>query len=370
MAKETPGAGDGEGKETVLDAINAALGDDSGADHSDGGQTYLEDGADARGEEEGAEDQGAEAEGAAADGAEAETDGADGKDGGEGEAAKPKPGEEAAAKKPEGEGAGKKPDHVNDPIPKEWSQEAQTRIRSLIKTNKELTASREQVQQNHDFIVEGLRATGTTPAQYGEVLSWLSLFNSGDPAQQEKALELVESVADRLATLLGKERKLGDPLAGHADLANAVAQGQMTKEWARQLAVQRNSTKFKGDLTASRRQTETTQQQQQRELAQARTELNTLEDRLRKSDPRFEEKRAIIVPALRKAFQKLSPTEWATTFEEAYKGVKLPPRAKSPAGGVPANQPLRARQGTGGAGAAKAPSSALEAVNAALAGMK
>ena len=90
----------------------------------------------------------------------------------------------------------KKSDPINDPIPKELKAETQDRMRSLIKTAKELTAERDQVKTDFDYIIKGIEASGSTPQQYGEVLSWMQLFNSNDPAQQSKALELVESVAD------------------------------------------------------------------------------------------------------------------------------------------------------------------------------
>src|SRR5208337_2173710 len=84
--------------------------------------------------------------------------------------------------------------------------------------------------------------------QYGETLSWLALFNSNDPKQQEKALELVESVAERLATLLGKERTIGDPLAQHGDLKDAVAKGQTTLQFAKEIARIRNNQTFRTEL--------------------------------------------------------------------------------------------------------------------------
>ena len=100
----------------------------------------------------------------------------------------------------------KKPDPVNDPIPKELKAETRERMTSLINTVKEKDTQLAQVTQNFDYMVGGIQATGATPEQYGETLSWLALFNSGVPENQLKALELVESVAERLATLLGKER--------------------------------------------------------------------------------------------------------------------------------------------------------------------
>jgi len=117
----------------------------------------------------------------------------------------PKAGDKPGEKPGDPNAAAKKPaDPINDPIPKDLKKETQDRIRSLVSTTKEVTAQRDAVAKDFDYMIEGIKATGTTPEQYGELLSFMALFNSNDPASQTKALELVESVADRLAMLLGK----------------------------------------------------------------------------------------------------------------------------------------------------------------------
>jgi hypothetical protein len=255
--------------ETALDAVNAALGD-ALAEPADTTPEAESDVADT--EVDGNTDGDTDA---------AETEGADGDGEGEGtegdepaagrvrdpatgkflpkaadkpaEAAKPaaKPAEKPADK-PVVEP--KKADPVNDPIPKDLKPQTQERIRALISTTKEATAESARIKQDFDYMVEGVKATGASPEQYGETLSWLALFNSSDPAQQEKALELVESVAERLATFLGKDRAVGDPLSAHADLKEAVAKGQVTPQYAKEIARTRNSSQFRTQLTDSARQ--------------------------------------------------------------------------------------------------------------------
>ena len=168
----------------------------------------------------------------------------------------------------------KKPDAINDPIPKDLGAETQTRIRSLIKTAKEADAKVAEATQNLDYIVNGVKATGTTPQQYGEVLSWMQLFNSGDAIQQAKALELAEIVCDKLAGLLGKERAPTDALSGFDDLKQAVQQGQITRQWATQLALQRRQQKTRGDIETSARTQQETTTAAATELETARVDLN------------------------------------------------------------------------------------------------
>ncbi len=260
----------------------------------------------------------------------------------------------------------KKADPVNDPIPKDLKKDTQERIRTLIDTTKTVTAERDQIKQNFDYMVNGVQATGATPEQYGETLSWLALFNSNDPKSQEKALELVENVAERLATLLGKERTVGDPLAAHADLKDAVAKGQVTAQYAKEIARTRNGQQFRTELTTQATTQQQQQAQQAQELATARTDLSALEQTLLASDPSYAAKKAILVPALKPVFASIPPSQWKEKFMEAYRNIKV--NAPTIVKKAPTNQPLRAKQPAGGQ--AKQPSSMLEAVNAALSGGK
>jgi hypothetical protein len=280
-----------------------------------------------------------------------------------------KKGEEkpAEGKEPPAKVEPKKADPLNDPIPKELKKDTQDRIRTLIDTTKTVTAERDEIKQNFDYMVNGIQATGATPAQYGETLSWLALFNSNDPAQQEKALELVENVAERLATLLGKERTVGDPLGTHADLKEAVRSGKLTPEYAKEIARTRNGQQFRTELSTSASREQQQQQQAAQELATARADLSALEQTLISTDPdQYEAKKAILVPALKPVFAVLPPSQWKAKFIEAYKAIKV--NGAAPVKKAPVNQPLRAGKQPAG-GQTKAPSSMLEAVSGALNGM-
>lgn len=278
-------------------------------------------------------------------------------------------------KKPEGAektpdpNAPKKPDHINDPIPKDLKQETQERIRSLIAMNKEITSRVEKATQDFDYLVRGIQATGTTPQQYGEVLSFMALFNSGDPKQQEKALELLEGVTDRLATLLGKERSVGDPYKGHDDLRAAVTSGKITPEFAKEIARTRNAQNFRTELQTNA----TTEAQRaaaaEQELTQARADLNQLEAALRASDPNYEAKKAQILPTLKILFKDIPPSKWKERFQAAFSAAQAPAKPRA----MPKNQPMRAGGGAGAGGSGKGaggmkgqPGSMLDAVNAAL----
>lgn len=371
--------------ETALDAVNAALeevtheapadtsadvtGDDS-TDEVDASQSDDPEG-DGTDGEEGAANGDGESEGAEGDAAAAgrERDPATGKFLPK---AADKPNPDAANKPAEGVKPieAKKPDPINDPIPKDLKGPTQERIRSLITTTKEVTAERDRVKQDFDYMVQGVQATGASPEQYGETLSWLAMFNSNDPAQQGKALELVENVAERLATLLGKERVIGDPLAAHADLKEAVRTGKVTPDYAKEIARTRNGQEFRGQLTSQARQQQEQQQSYDNELATARTDLTSLEGTLKGLDKDWDIKKPILVAALKPVFASIPPGQWKAKFEEAYRNLPAMNRPAITRPNIPANQPMRAGKNPAGGGSIKSgPSSALEAVNAALVGM-
>lgn len=346
-------------------------GDESSDDAAEGGES---------GEGEGTGDDGAEGDEAEGEEPATEADGTPRERNADGTfKSKEQKEADAAAKPTEGKGAEaaaaaaakKAPDAINDPLPKDLKQETRARIETLIKTAKEITAERDTVKRDFDFMVQGVHATGTTPEQYGEVLSFMALFNSGDKTQQGKALDLLESTAERLALVLGRERSVGDPLANHADLKDAVAKGQITKDYAKQLAISRNGQTFRSTLEQNQNQRQTQEQHQVQALHTARTELTALENTLRTTDPMYEAKKAMIVPILQPIMAQLHPSQWKAAFEQAYAQAIAPkPVARSTTPVVPTRQPLRANKGGGGGVGNKAtgPTSMLDAVNMALGG--
>ena len=365
--------------ETVIDAVNAALGGDHAAnagtdtvnDEDSAAPETDESSVDAS-TSDGAEDEGGEgrvgedntedagdADSASADSKPRERDPATGKfkkHGAEGDADKP------GKKEPP-----KEPDAVNDPIPKDLKPETRERMTKLVAAAKEATAQRDEATKNFNTIVGGLHSASVTPEQYGEILNFMQAFNSGDPTQQEKALEALEAVADRLATLLGKERTVTDPLRAHEDLIKAVSEGHITVGYAREIARTRAKTTMQTELGTAHSQQMQQTQQAAAEREGARTALNDMETQLRRTDPQYEQKRAMLMPILRPIFQQIPVAQWAAQFQEAYNALRIAPEPRKAA--VPANQPLRGGRSPAG-GQVKQPTSALEAVSAALANMK
>jgi hypothetical protein len=363
---ETPNEGTGD-MSGALAAIDEALGIDASAEGEGEGTSELE------GEGEGADE--GDTQGDTEGDAEGEGEGEGDEETPEAKAAK------VAADKAKGEGergpdgkfkkAGeeRKPDPINDPIPKDLKESTRERMQSLITMTKEVTAERDRVSHEFKTIIGGIEAAGATPEQYGETLSWLQLFNSPEPQARRQAYELVESVADRLATMLGIDRAAPDPFKDHADLKDAVTKGQVTAQYAREIARNRNAAKFTGDIQNNVRQQQTQQQTQENIIAQSRADLNAFEAKMKAEDPLYDRKKAAILPTLRETLKFVPREQWATAFANAYAKAQVAPRGRSVPGPKSGQQPMRAGKNPAG-GQSRPAASALEAMNGALASMK
>lgn len=266
---------------------------------------------------------------------------------------------EAAAKKPS--------DPVNDPIPATVAPRTKERITSLIGTVKELQPFKERYEE----VMGHITSTGANAEEFATMLSYMRLIHSDNIEDRRTAFNMLSAELKGLAALVGEVIPGDDPLEGHPDLQNAVTAQSMSKEHATELAQARSRAKAAtaaGETTAA-------QQRTAQEFETARVagvkDLNDLEGEMRKTDPQYEAKKAIILPALRPVFAQIHPSRWKATWIEAYKSVKVAaPRAPAttPANGgtKPGNQPLRPNKQPAGGGAVSQPKSMLEAISASL----
>lgn len=250
-------------------------------------------------------------------------------------------------------------DPINDPIPNALKKETKERIQSLISAVKERDVKVEKAIAERDELVAMITETRATPEQYGDALNYLKLINSGDPVLQKQALQIMQQEVAALAKIIGEPVAGVDMLEGHADLQQAVRDNLLLEEHAREIAAARESKKIATQASTQRQQTTQAQQAQTQAVANAREELNTVGMQLQKTDPDFARKRDILVPSLKPVFETMHPSQWAKTFKLAYDNLKLPRVTKT--GTVPVNQPLRAKNPSGGAKAA--PGSLLEAIS-------
>lgn len=274
--------------------------------------------------------------------------------------------EAAAAKtKP----AAKAADPVNDPIPKELNRKTQERIRTLVDTVKKADEKVAKAVDDRDYLLNRIQLSTATPEQYNQTLEIVRQMNSNDPAEQKKALEQIQATAAELAKRLGVVLPGVDVLSQHPELKAEVEAGHISRARAEEMAAMRNAQTYAAQTREQQAAVGREETARVAAVSLAKTALNTLENQLRGADPNYEAKKEILTKTLQSLFKELHPSKWATAFQNAYNALPASAVAPRPAprSVAPANQPLRAKQASGGQ--VRAASSALEAMNGALASM-
>jgi hypothetical protein len=263
-----------------------------------------------------------------------------------------------------GDQGSKKPDPLTDPIPNALKRETKERIRTLVDRTKTAETSLTQVTKDRDELISAITDTGATPQQYAATLDYLEWVNSGDRNKQIKAANFMLRELSALSRIGGFRIPGVTTYAGHKDLEEKVAAGQLTPELAEEIAASRNGAAHQGKVGAAQQQA--SQQRQAYEAAdtKARADMNELEAGYRKADPLYKEKQPIIIAMLNEQIKgdrangipPIHPSKWPALFANIYKtlpktlGGMRPvarPGAGQPGGRVPANQPLRTQQPAG-----------------------
>ncbi len=267
----------------------------------------------------------------------------------------------------------KKLDHVNDPIPEGLKGKTRERIEYLTSSVKSVTAERDTARQQLDTFTQAIRETNAPPEVFARHVEVLRLMNSADPAEQAQAVKFLRAAADNLAGAIGEDVPGKNPLEGHQDLIDDVEDGDLSRERAIEIARARNKEKAAGDRNGRATQQTEAKRVYEAQAETARVELNALGIELARQDPTgFGWKTALIKPEAIRLKNSIPPTQWVAWYKQKYASYEgLAPRAAAPSVGdggrqrVPAGtgqrQPMRPRQGAGGAPFAE-PKSLAEAV--------
>lgn len=268
------------------------------------------------------------------------------------------PAEEGSEADPEAE-VEQESDPVNDPVPAGVAERTKQRIETLANRVRE----NEQYKSQYEELVGTLTSTGASPEEYGQMVQYMRLVHSDNPADLETAMQALQAELRGVAMKLGKPVEGVDFLSDYPDLQTAVEAQEITREHAQEIAVNRSRQTAQAQQSQTRAQQQQQEQARQQEVQQAQQQLNQLEVEL-KADPQYQAKYDILVPALRGTFQSLPPSQWAATFKRAYDNLVLPAASAPAPVQKPAQQPLRPRQPAGQG--ARQPSSVLDAVTSAL----
>jgi hypothetical protein len=264
--------------------------------------------------------------------------------------------------------AEKVPDHVNDPIPEELKEGTKERIRSLATMVKARDEDLVERTNERDEMIEMVRETGTSAEAYGQMLTFMSLYNSDDPEAQREAFKVIQAEYVALATKLGEPIPGHDWLAEHPDLAKEVEAGTLTEQRAQEVAQGRARTKANDAATVAASERADQDNVTLLAVAEGKAAMTALGTRLA-TDPQYMAKKAILVPALQDIMRATHPSDWVTVFETAYNKLVLPatvtPEVPDPSKPKePTHEPLRPKNPAGEG--KKEPTTMLEAVSQSL----
>lgn len=205
-----------------------------------------------------------------------------------------------------------------------------TKAEQLEKQLEPLRAKAVEAEQFHEILAD----TGANSNQVATAFGYLKAINSGDPAAMGKALDTMLEEVQWLAGQLGRTVPGVDPIAQHADLAEAVKEGEITQARAEELSRLR-ALEVRGKVQ-NEKQTE--QQQLKTAYDTAMREINgPLHTRL-SADPHYAAKLPTLKAAIKVMQESAHPSRWPALLETAYREIPNP----APAAAAPiAPQPLR-----------------------------
>lgn len=203
---------------------------------------------------------------------------------------------------------------------------SETRFREMSARIRELETAHPAMQRMAEW-ESAIQQTGATPEQFGATMTYLSLVNSGDPAKIEAAFQQIESEYLTLAKALGRPVGGYDPLDDHPDLKQRVADMDIDRELALELAQART----RQQQTQQARQVQDQTDAQRQALAEGQQALQALDAELAASDPAFKAKLQVLAPAIQAMCAAAPPAEWAGRVRDMFARLQLPAAAPAPA---------------------------------------
>lgn len=208
------------------------------------------------------------------------------------------------------------------------NERAAQRFRELSERAAEVEPLRAQAARASEW-EQTVTSTGASPEQFGSALNYLRAINSGNPEAMNNAYDVMQKELQWLGEKLGREAPGFDPLSVHADLAEKVKAGDITREAAAEIVQHRQRLQLQQQHDTSQQQNWQAQQAEQMGLQQ----VAALGNQLRTADPDFQRKFQYLAPAVALIQQTLPPQQWAAQIQAAYQQLPaLPPvQAAAPA---------------------------------------
>jgi hypothetical protein len=242
---------------------------------------------------------------------------------------------------------------------------AQARFSEVITTLKAregeiatLTQQMKPLAEARDTITSILEETKTSSDQLSAYLEFNRMLQSDNPKDLEAALGMVEAQRTALYQALGREPEGGgiDLLADFPDLKAKVAEAQITREDALEIAQGRRDKAASEQRTQQQRSQQQSAEQQKQAAQKALADITSWTAELAKSDIDYKAKEEMLLEQVDEVIKTYPPNQWVPTLKLLYAGLVI---QKTPAGPDKAKQPIRP---SGGKAGAKTPTNMFEAM--------
>lgn len=253
--------------------------------------------------------------------------------------------------------------------PEGLSEGAQERFRSLVSMVRERDARIEQAEAQAGEMrqaVEGFQRmiveSGANDQELVALFDFAKAIKSGNWTAAEPMLA---HLTQQYRVAMGRDPNGADPFTAHPDLAQAVQEGKITAEAAREVLRARQVLADEQRRTQAVQAEQQTQQQYIAGVQRATAEVGQMVRQWSATDLDWPKKQAMLQAQAVEIAKALPPEQWGFALQSAYKLIGETLKASAPARATPTAgaQPLRPSAANAGR---REPSNMAEAISAAL----
>lgn len=237
-------------------------------------------------------------------------------------------------------------------MPEGLGEKAQKRFQDLANRSRDLEAHLTEIHGQNQAIKEIVQGTGIDQNEFAETMEVVRALKLGGAEDKHAVLNYLQGLTANLSRELGVPVAGVDMLEGFDDLRQSVMNGEITNEFATELAQNRRA----AQVQEAQMQQQMMQERQQTEMEsaqeQALNQISQMMDYYRENDIDYAAKENMLRGSLAQ-FVDHHPSLWPQLFQSQYEILGQAGAANRPKINTPA--PLRTTGATGGKINAKNP---------------
>jgi hypothetical protein len=237
-------------------------------------------------------------------------------------------------------------------MPEGLGEKAQKRFQDLANRSRDLETQMTEIHEQNKAIKEIVQETGIDQNEFAQTMEVVRALKMGGAEDKQTILNYLQGLTANLSRELGVPVAGVDMLEGFDDLRQSVMNGEITNEFATELAQNRRA----AQTQQAELQNQMMQEKQQAEMEsvqeQALNQITSMMDYYRENDIDYAAKESMLRGSLAQ-FVDHHPSLWPQLFQSQYEIIGQAGSANKPTINTPA--PLRTTGATGGKVNAKNP---------------